>query len=529
MWHPVGLVWQICGECIGGIMNIVEFFQNTELSVYIGVTALTIILLSLIIIIRYKKMINGLKHSNKLLLATNREREESIEASKNSLKELSDKYDELYKVKESLKKLAYFDYLTELPNLVAFTEMLDNVMLTLRSEEIVAIMDIDIDNLKTINDSQGQSYGDELLIDISYRLKEVLDDNDYLARICGDEFAIMTQNLDSTADLEEKIQKIRKTFNYPFILSTKEYFVTVSIGIAFAPKDGKTSQALLKNADAAMYVAKSNGKNTYAYYEPSFMQRLTDKMEMQSALKKALDRDEFELHYQPQFNLDTKGIVGLEALIRWNHPSKGLIYPKEFIEYAEENGLIIPIGKWVLSTACKELKSLQDEGYDNLHMSVNISYRQFVDKNMTKVISDVIEETGVDSKKLDLEITESIAIDDLYSAIALIQELKELGVNFSLDDFGTGYASMNYLKSLPVNNIKLDKTFIDTILENRSNQKIIKNLIDLALILEIDVIAEGVETLEQEEFLIEANCHKAQGYLYSQPLPINEAKMLLKG
>lgn len=510
-------------------MNIIEYFQNAELSIYIGVVALIIILVSFILINRFKKMNNKLEQSNKQLLVSNREQGETLETTKNSLKELSDKYDDLYKTKESLKKLAYSDYLTELPNLAAFTEMLDNVMLTLRSEEIVAIMDIDIDNLKTINDSQGHSYGDELLIDITYRLKEVLDENDYLARIGGDEFAIMTQNLDSTADLEEKIQKIKKAFNYPFVLSTKEYFVTVSIGIAFAPKDGKTSQALLKNADAAMYVAKNNGKNTYAYFEPSFMQRLTDKMEMQSALKKAIERNEFELYYQPQLDLDTKEIVGLEALIRWNHPSKGLVYPIDFIKYAEENGLIIPIGEWVLSTACKELKILQEEGYDNLHMSVNISSRQFVDKKMITVIREIIEETAVDPKKLDLEIKESIAIDDLFNTIATIQELKGLGVNFSLDDFGTGYTSMNYLKSLPVNNIKLDKTFIDTILENPSNQKIIKNVIDLALILEIDVIAEGVETPEQEEFLLEANCHKAQGYLYSLPLPIHEVKMLLKG
>lgn len=510
-------------------MDIIEYFQNAELLIYIVVAALIIILVSFILINRFKKMNNKLEQSNKQLLVINREQEELLETTNNSLKELSDRYDELAKTKESLKKLAYSDYLTELPNLVAFTEMLDNVMLTLRSEEIVAIMDIDIDNLKTINDTQGYSYGDELLIDITYRLKEVLDENDYLARIGGDEFAIMTQNLHSTADLEEKIQKIQKVFNYPFILSTKEYFVTVSIGISFAPKDGKTSQALLKNADTAMYVAKNNGKNTYAYFEPSFIQRLTDNMEMQSALKKAIERNEFVLHYQPQLNLDTKEIVGLEALIRWNHPSKGFVYPMDFIKFAEENGLIIPIGKWVMLTACKELKILQDEGYDNLHMSVNISSRQFMDKKMTTVIREIIEETGVNPKKLDLEIKESIAIDDLFNTIATIQELKGLGVNFSLDDFGTGYTSMNYLKSLPVNNIKLDKTFTDTILENPSNQKIIKNVIDLALILEIDVIAEGVETLEQEEFLKEANCHKAQGYLYSQPLPIHEVKMLLKG
>ncbi|HHU72272.1 MAG TPA: EAL domain-containing protein [Clostridiales bacterium] len=510
--------------------NNIEYILIAEPAVYIGIAAaITIVLVSFILINRAKKINNRLKQSNKQLIASNRELEEATETTTNSLKELTGRYDELLKTKESLKKLAYSDYLTELPNLTAFTEMLDNVMLTLRSEEIVAIMDIDIDNLKTINDSQGFSYGDELLIDITYRLKEVLDENDYLARIGGDEFAIMTQNLSSSADLEEKVQKIKKVFNYPFVLSTKEYFITVSIGIAFAPKDGKTSQALLKNADAAMYVAKSNGKNTYAYFEPSFIQRLTEKIEIQSALRKAIDRNEFELYYQPQVDLATKEIVGLEALIRWNHPTKGLVYPKDFIKYAEENGLIIPIGKWALLTACKELKILETEGYDNLHMSVNIYSRQFRDNNLIKLIHEVLEETGINPNKLDLEITESVAIDDLYNTIATIKELKELGVNFSLDQFGVGYTSIDYLRSIPVNYIKLDKTFIDTALENPINQEFIQNAINLALLLEIDVVAEGIETPEQEEFLMEANCHKAQGYLYSEPLPIHEAKRLLKG
>ena len=511
-------------------MDNIEYFQIAEPAIYVGIAAgLIIILLSFILINRAKKINNRLKQNNKLLLASNRKLEETTDTTRNSLNELTGRYDELLKNRDSLKKLAYSDYLTELPNLAAFTEMLDNVMLTLRSEEIVAIMDIDIDNLKTINDSQGHSYGDELLIDITYRIKEVLDENDYLARIGGDEFAIMTQNLHSSADLEEKVQKIKKAFNFPFVLSTKEYFVTVSIGIVFAPKDGKTSQALLKNADAAMYVAKSNGKNTYAYFEPSFIQRLTDKIEIQSALRKAIDRNEFELYYQPQVDLTSKEIVGLEALIRWNHPRKGLVYPKDFLKYAEENGLIIPIGKWILLTACKELKILEEEGYDNLHMSVNIYLRQFVDKDLIKLIHEIIEETGINPNNLDLEITESIAINDLYSTIATIQELKVLGVNFSIDNFGIVDTTMNYLKSLPVNNIKLDKSFVNTVLGNTNTQKIIQNVINLASLLEIDVIAEGIESPEQEEILIEASCHKAQGYLYSEPLPIHEAKMLLKG
>jgi polar amino acid transport system substrate-binding protein len=444
-----------------------------------------------------------------------------------SLNDLTTKYEELNRNKESMKKLAYTDYLTELPNRAAFTEMLDNIMLTLRSEETIGIMDIDIDNFKNINDSLGHSYGDELLIDVTYRLKQAMDENDYLARIGGDEFIVLTQNLQETVSYEEKIKKIKNVFSYPFVLSTKEYFVTVSIGVAFAPKDGKTSQALIKNVDSAMYVAKGNGKNTHAYFDYSFNVKLTEKIEIQSELRKAIEREEFVLFYQAQMNLETKQVVGFEALIRWNHPTKGLVGPDEFIFLAEENGLIIPIGKWVLRTACQQLKQWSAE-YPDINMAVNLSARQFKDKDIIKIVSDIIEDTGVNPKNLELEITESIALDDIEYTIETIQELRKIGVNFSLDDFGTGYSSMNYLKRLPVSNLKIDKSFLNTVMEDRSDQKIIQTIITLARNLDLLVIAEGVESFDQEEFLKESNCDKAQGYLYSKPIPKDMAIQFLK-
>jgi polar amino acid transport system substrate-binding protein len=444
-----------------------------------------------------------------------------------SLSDLTGKYDELNKNKESMKKLAYTDYLTELPNRAAFTEMLDSIMLTLRNEETIAIMDIDIDNFKNINDSLGHSYGDELLIDVTYRLKQVMDENDYLARIGGDEFIILTQNSQDTDVFEDKIKKIKNVFTYPFVLSTKEYFVTVSIGVAFAPKDGKTSQALIKNVDSAMYVAKENGKNTHAYFDYSFNLKLTEKIETQSELRKAIERNEFVLFYQAQMDLETKLVVGFEALIRWNHPTKGLVSPDEFIYLAEENGLIIPIGKWVLRTACHQLK-LWSEEYPKIKMAVNLSGRQFKDREIVKLVYDVIEETSINPSNLELEITETIALDDIEYTIATIQELRKIGVSFSLDDFGTGYSSMNYLKRLPVTNLKIDKSFLDTVMEDRSDQKIIQTIITLARNLDLIVIAEGVENSDQEDFLKEANCDKAQGFLYSKPVPMDMAVLFLK-
>ncbi|HWT73551.1 MAG TPA: EAL domain-containing protein [Mobilitalea sp.] len=507
-------------------------YLKVDRSLGIAFITAAIVLLVLLIVyaVRFRKVkrLQSLTYQeNQRLIERFHELEDTYHSSLTTINELTGKYEELNKNKESMKKLAYTDYLTELPNRTAFTEMLDNIMITLRNEETIAIMDIDIDNFKNINDSLGHSYGDELLIDVTYRLKQAMDENDYLARIGGDEFIVLTQNLQDTLEFENKIKKIKNVFSYPFVLSTKEYFVTVSIGVAFAPKDGRTSQALIKNVDSAMYVAKANGKNTHAYFDYSFNQKLTEKIETQSQLRKALERDEFVLFYQAQMNLESKKVVGFEALVRWNHPTKGLVYPDEFIYLAEETGLIIPIGKWVLRTACLQLKQWS-EIYPDITMAVNLSARQFKDREIVKLVYDVIEETGINPKNLELEITETIALDDIEYTIATIQELKKIGVSFSLDDFGTGYSSMNYLKRLPVSNLKIDKSFLNTVMEDTCDQKIIQTIITLARNLDLYVIAEGVESFDQENFLKEANCDKAQGFLYSKPVPKDMAVQFLK-
>ncbi len=509
-------------------MGYIVIDRSAGIAILVGIAVL--ILLLMIYAIRLKQLKQAKKLSDQESMEVKeyyKELEENYNSVLTSLNDLTGKYEDLNRNKESMKKLAYTDYLTELPNRTAFTEMLDNIMLTLRSEETIGIMDIDIDNFKNINDSLGHSYGDELLIDVTYRLKQAMDENDYLARIGGDEFIVLTQNLQDTAVYEEKIKKIKNVFSYPFVLSTKEYFVTVSIGVAFAPKDGKTSQTLIKNVDSAMYVAKANGKNTHVYFDYSFNVKLTEKIETQSELRKAIEREEFVLFYQAQMNLGSKQVVGFEALIRWNHPTKGLVNPDDFIYLAEETGLIVPIGKWVLRTACYQLKQWSKD-YPDITMAVNLSARQFKDRDIVKLVCDVIEETGINPKNLELEITESIALDDIEYTIATIQELRKIGVNFSLDDFGTGYSSMNYLKRLPVSNLKIDKSFLNTVMEDQSDQKIIQTIISLARNLDLLVIAEGVESFDQEEFLKEANCDKAQGYLYSKPIPKDMAVQFLK-
>lgn len=506
------------------------YIVNWVIGNLIILAALVLIILLVILLINVKRKTKGEKAAllEKQKLSGNysglETAYEEVMAEKN---ELSIKYDELKRSKEKVQKLAYSDYLTELPNRLSFTEMLDSVMLTLRNEEVIALMNIDIDNFKVINDTLGHSYGDELLIDVTHRLKQAMDDNDYLARSGGDEFVVLSQNLTDIGEYEAKIKKIQKIFDYPFVLSMKEYFITVSIGISMAPKDGKTTQVLIKNADSAMYAAKANGKNTFVYFDDSINEKLMDKIQVQSELRKAIENKEFIVYYQPQVDLSTDRIIGFEALIRWNHPVKGVLLPGEFISLTEENGLIVPIGNWVLKNACRQLKTWEEEGHGDLVMAVNISSRQFKDQEFINMVRETLQETGINPGHLELEITEIIALQDMDYSISVINKLKELGVLFSLDNFGTDYSSMNYLKKLPVNNLKIDRSFMDTVLEDRSDQSIVQTIISLAQTLELDVIAEGVEKNEQAMFLKSIKCNKAQGYFYSEPLPADMAEQLL--
>lgn len=509
------------------------FSKENATAIYICFLICVVILICisicLVTIVRKKQIAEASAQAATEKLEENyRELEEAYKQLQLANEKLDEKYEELKMTEDRNKKLAYMDYLTDLPNRTAFTEYLEYALSTLKKGHILSVMYIDLDNFKVINDTLGHSYGDELLIDCTERLKQAIDKNDYLARFGGDEFIILSENVINMWEYEEKITNIQKIFAQPFVLSLKEYFVTASIGVAIAPKDSDTAQSLLKNVDVAMYHAKNLGKNTVSFYEPSLNNQILTKMETQSELHQAITNGEFELYYQAQVDLDSDHIVGFEALVRWNHPEQGIITADKFIPLAEDTGMISAIGSWVLSEACHQLKKWQDEGYTGITMAVNLSARQFKDPDFVETVETVIKETGIRPQDLELEITESIALDDITYSIDTISQLKDLGIKFSLDDFGTGYSSMNYLKYLPVSNLKIDKSFIDTIIEDKSDKAIVSAIITLARNFNLDVIAEGVENSEQASFLKEAQCNIVQGYLYSVPVSKEDADSLLK-
>ena len=443
--------------------------------------------------------------------------------------ELAEHCEELTKSKERMKKTAYTDYLTCLPNRLGYSEYIDAELHSLENGETLAILDVDIDNFKIINESYGHSYGDDTLREVGRRLTRLcLERGAYIARIGGDEFCIVLKDFSCREELEAHVQQIVSYIKEPYHIGEREFLLSVSVGIVIAPIDGMNSQVLTRNMDAAKFFAKTNGRDTYVFYDESLRKTLMDKLELQSEIRNAIEDKAFEVYFQPQIELATEKIIGFEALVRWNHPEKGVILPSEFIPVAEESGLIVPLGEYVLRESCKRLKKWQDEGFVKQVLAVNLSARQFKDRDFMQKVVNIIQETEIEPSQLEFEITESMALDDLDYAIETLRKLKELGVSFALDDFGTGYSSLNYLKRLPVNQLKIDKSFMDKVLEDHSDQKIVETIIALAQALNLVVIAEGVECVEQADFLKAVSCDKAQGYLYSKPVRETELRTFLQ-
>jgi len=428
----------------------------------------------------------------------------------------------------NLYRLAHHDALTGLPNRLLFVDRLSQAMAQAnRNERLVAVMLLDLDRFKAINDTLGHTMGDLLLRNVAERLVSCVREDDTVARLGGDEFTIMLPEIQYIQDAATVAQKILDAFTQPFFLDGHELFIGTSIGIALYPFN-EDLNLLLRDADIAMYEVKQQGGNNYQFYTTEMNTASLRRLSLEGALRRALERGEFVLHYQPQFDLVRNEIVGAEALIRWRHPDLGLLGPMEFIPLAEENGLIIPIGEWALRAACAQNRAWQLAGLPSLRMSVNLSVRQFYQKDLVDTVSRILEQTGLDSRYLELEITESCLMQNTQTTMAMLSEFNRMGVRFAIDDFGTGYSSLAYLKRFPIDTLKIDRSFVCDIGSDPDDAAIVKAIVALTRSLEMRVIAEGVETREQMDFLRAHRCDEIQGYLVSRPLPAEDFAALLK-
>jgi diguanylate cyclase (GGDEF)-like protein len=392
----------------------------------------------------------------------------------------------------------------------------------------IAVMFIDIDRFKVINDSLGHSAGDRMLQDCARRLTECLRESDTIARLGGDEFVVMIENFTAPRDAIVVAQKVLVGMAKPFFVDGQEFLVSASIGISTFPDDGADAETLLKNADIAMYRAKDLGRNNYQFYSAQMNKHTFERLAMESSLRRAVERNEFLLHYQPKLDLRTGAIAGVEALVRWQHPDWGMVSPAQFIPLAEETGLIVQIGEWVLRTACEQSRKWREEGIPALRIAVNLSARQFAQKTLLRDVGRIIAESGLTPESLELEITESLVMHNPEQATQTLEELKAMGISLSIDDFGTGYSSLSYLKRFPLDCVKIDRSFIKDIPVDADDMAITKGVIALGHSLRLKVVAEGVETAEQLDFLRANDCDELQGFFFSKPLPSEEVTTFLK-
>ncbi len=428
---------------------------------------------------------------------------------------------------EELERQANYDALTGLPNRHLFHDRLKQAVFAQRNTKSIAVVFIDLDHFKVINDSLGHNFGDEVLRHVGERLTGAVRDGDTVARLGGDEFVLILSDQTREDVIFRTMRRLIGKVSEPMMVGDRELNITCSAGISLYPQDGPDVQTLLKNADAAMYRAKSVGRNTFQFFTAEMNELANERLSMEQSLRRAIERDELLLHYQPRLNLHTGQIDGVEALVRWMHPVRGLIHPDRFIPLAEETGLIVPIGEWVLRTACEQGRDWRRMGFRPV-ISVNLSARQLWGGGLVRLVGDVIAEFGM-AEHLELELTESMVMHDAENVIATMQGLKAIGVRLSVDDFGTGYSSLSYLKRLPLTALKIDGSFVRDISSGAPDEGLIaKAIISLAHSLHLRVIAEGVETAEQRAFLEEHACDEIQGYIVSRPVAAVECARFFK-
>lgn len=419
---------------------------------------------------------------------------------------------------EKLRHLAHHDSLTNLPNRLLFVDRLEHALSRRPKEEMLVVLFMDLDRFKVINDTLGHTYGDKVLQMLGERVSNCIRKSDTLARLSGDEFAILLEDLSSPRKIAPIARYIISELARPFVVDGHELFVTASIGISISPDDGNDSQTLLKHADIAMYRSKEMGRNTYQFYSPDMSSKAFERLNLETSLRYALERKQFRLLYQPQINATTGEVIGIEALLRWQHPELGLVSSNDIIPILEDTGIIVAVGEWILSTACKQAKLWQDKYKDSLRISINLSPRQFHDDRLVSMVKYCLDSTGLSASSLELEITENIILQDKKWLNKAFRDLENMGVRFAIDDFGTGYSSLSYLKRFPINTIKIDRSFVRDVTKDSDDAAIVTAIIAMTNSLNLQVIAEGVETDGQLAFIQQKGCELIQGFLYSEPL-----------
>jgi diguanylate cyclase (GGDEF)-like protein len=427
-----------------------------------------------------------------------------------------------------LNYLAYNDQLTSLPNRASFIDRLrDEVSAATERSARVGVMFLDLDRFKDINDTLGHGFGDQLLRTIGDRLVAAVAPHGTVARMGGDEFIVLVAGDPDADRMTMLAERIVATVDEPVVVEGYEQYVSASIGVAMFPDDGGDADTLIKHADIAMYRAKERGRNTYAFYTPALNASLRARLAQEKSLRKALENGEFIVHYQPQIDLLSQRVVAIEALVRWQHPRLGLVSPDQFIPSAELSGLIVPLGDWILETACRQTRDLQRRGFPDLRVAVNLSARQFHQTQLVTSIREALRRTGLSPHSLELEITESVAMNDAAFSVQIMQELGLAGIRLSVDDFGTGYSSLGYLRRFPLHSIKIDRSFVSDITAEPDDATIVRTVIGMAHSLGLEVIAEGVETRDQVLFLERENCDRVQGFYFAPGLPPDELEIYL--
>ena len=430
---------------------------------------------------------------------------------------------------EQLNHIAHHDMLTDLPNRLTFSDRLTQAKaLAKRQENLLALLFLDLDRFKMINDTLGHAIGDMMLQEIANRLQHCVREIDTVSRFGGDEFVILLVNPSTVADVERIAAQILKQLGHPMVLDGNELFITTSIGIAIYPFDETDPDELIKKADIAMYQAKANGRNNCQFYAPEMDMHAQRRLVLETGLRKAIDNEEFYLLYQPKVSLQSNQVTALEALIRWQHPTLGMVPPSDFISLAEESGVIVPLGEWVLREACKQCKQWQQNDLPPVRVAVNLSGFQLERKDFVERVRAILKETGVPGNLLEFEITETVIMQNPEFAVNILNQLRDMDIHISIDDFGTGYSSLAHLKRFSVNTLKIDKSFVNEVDLNDTDAAIASAIIAMGKSLNLSVIAEGVETEGQREFLKKEDCNEMQGYLFSKPLPAEEITKLLQ-